>query len=294
MLNLATIKKNLQHHVKIFSSEIGERNIYLPEKLKSAENYINGCIKTYGLNYERQAYNYHHTEVANIIAFKPDTTIDGYYLIGAHYDTERGSPGADDNASALSVLLECCRLFSEKNLSTPMKFVFFTLEENPAYHTPKMGSTVFARTAREKNETIIGSIILEMVGYTAEKQTYPFPLNLFGYKNSGDFLGIIGNYHSRDFCNKVIEIFNRNNNLPIQKAIFPGKGKILPVSRKSDHASFWDYNYKSLMLTDTSFLRNPHYHKKSDTHDTLDYDYMAQLVLNLFNFMVCIKEFPHH
>lgn len=288
-MNPKTIKENLLQHVKYLSSEIGERNICVSDTLKKAELYIIDQISSYKLSSYRQAYHYNNTEVANIIASASDDKLREYYLVGAHYDTVKGSPGADDNASAVSVLLECCRLFSEEGISTPFKFVFFTLEERPAYHTPFMGSTVFAQNARAADETILGAIILEMVGYTAQKQSYPFPLNVFGYRKTGDFLGIVGNCHSNKFSNTLIDLFEQSGNLPLQKAVFPGKGKLFPVSRKSDHASFWDYNYRAVMLTDTSFLRNPHYHKQSDTYDTLDYDFMTSLVLNLFNVMKKIR-----
>ena len=176
-------------------------------------------------------------------------------------------------------MLELSRI--TQALFLPVKFIGFTLEERPAYHTSKMGSSMYVKKCLQTNEKIKGSVILEMVGFTANNQFYPFPFNFFKLPKNGDYLGVVGNFRSRNFGKVIVEGIREGSNLPVASFFIPGNGKILPVTRKSDHASFWDGNYCSIMLTDTAFARNPNYHKSSDTEDTLDYEFMYQLVLGL-------------
>jgi predicted AlkP superfamily pyrophosphatase or phosphodiesterase len=127
-------------------------------------------------------------------------------------------------------------------------------------------------------------ICLEMVGYTCHDkgcQDYPFPLMFFDYPKQGDFIGIVGNFKSRKFTNDLFEAFGRNQDLPVVKLTVPVGGFLLPSVRLSDHSSFWHRDYKAVMVTDTAFYRNPHYHRISDTMEKLDYAFMAELVKSL-------------
>jgi Zn-dependent M28 family amino/carboxypeptidase len=214
-----------------------------------------------------------------------------HYLVGAHYDSVAGTLGADDNASAVAVQLETARhlhaLKKNRKLDLSVKLVFFTLEEPPAFGTRYMGSRVYAQSARKRKEQIDGMICLEMVGYTCRKpgcQTYPFPLMFLGYPEQGDFIGIVDNFTSKGFTEKLYRMFCKNPDLPAVKLTVPLGGYMLPSVRLSDHASFWDQGYRAVMVTDTAFFRNPHYHRASDTMDTLDYGFMAQLVKSLLLF----------
>jgi Zn-dependent M28 family amino/carboxypeptidase len=147
-----------------------------------------------------------------------------------------------------------------------------------------MGSSVYAHNAWKSKEQIDGMICLEMVGYTCHDegcQDYPFPLTFFDYPKQGDFIGIVGNFKSRKFTNDLFEAFNRNPDLPVVKLTVPAGGFILPSVRLSDHSSFWHRGYKAVMVTDTAFYRNPHYHRTSDTMEKLDYDFMSELVESL-------------
>jgi Zn-dependent M28 family amino/carboxypeptidase len=169
-----------------------------------------------------------------------------------------------------------------------VSFVAFALEEPPAYGSRYMGSRVFAAEAHRKGVSIDAMICLEMVGYTCRQigcQDYPLPLRLRRYPKTGDFIGVVGNLKSRAFTRELSASFRRNPNLPVVSLTVPFNGWPLPAVRLSDHASFWRYGYRAVMLTDTAFFRNPHYHLPSDTMETLDLDFMAELVLSLVSFL---------
>jgi Zn-dependent M28 family amino/carboxypeptidase len=132
-------------------------------------------------------------------------------------------------------------------------------------------------------------ICLEMVGYTCRTpgcQRYPFPLMFMGYPETGDFIGIVGNFRSRPFARKLLASFRKNRNLPAIGLTVPFDGWLMPTVRLSDHASFWREGYPAVMVTDSAFYRNPHYHLPSDTLETLDVDFMARLVDSLVGFLV--------
>jgi len=213
------------------------------------------------------------------------------YLLGAHYDSVPGTVGADDNASAIAVQLETARhlqaLKDTEEMDLAVRFVSFALEEPPVFGTRHMGSRVYARKAKREKEKIDGMICLEMVGYSCHDpgcQRYPFPLMFLGYPKEGNFIGIVGNSGSREFTHSLIRAFQRNSELPVVKLTVPFRGWLIPSVRLSDHASFWDRGFKAVMITDSSFYRNPHYHQSSDTMEKLDYCYMAELVESLLIF----------
>ncbi len=199
--------------------------------------------------------------------------------------------GADDNASAIAVQLETARHLKElkghKELDLAVELVSFALEEPPVFGTRYMGSRVYALKARKEKEQIDGMICLEMVGYTCHEpgcQSYPFPLMFLGYPEQGNFIGIVGNLNSRGFTKALFRAFRRNPELPVVELTVPFGGWMLPSVRLSDHSSFWDQGYKAVMITDTAFFRNPHYHLSSDTMEKLDYGFMAELVESLLIF----------
>ena len=164
----------------------------------------------------------------------------------------------------------------------------FALEEPPVYGTKYMGSRVFATKAKREGTAIDGMICLEMVGYTCQNpgcQRYPFPMQFFGYPEEGTFIGIVGNVKSLQFNRALKRSFQRNPNLPVETLTVPFDGWILPSVRLSDHASFWSEGYRAVMVTDSAFFRNPHYHSPADTMETLDFDFMAELVVSLVTFI---------
>ncbi len=314
VIDIEKTMERLQSHLRILTVGIGERSVARPENLRKAEVYIRSFHEEIGLPVSLEPYRFRDIESANVIA-AADSIIDPVsspaggpatvvpaaapgsapstgprkrYLLGAHYDSVRGTVGADDNASAVAVQLETARYISELRdqgkLGVSIKFVSFTLEEPPAFLTACRGSRVHARAARRAGEKIDGMLCLEMVGYTCPSQNYPFPVKYLGYPGEGNFIGIVGNTRSAGLTRSIHKAFAENRELPAAMLTVPLNGWMLPSVRRSDHASFWDQGYQAVMITDTAFFRNPHYHKASDTMDKLDYRFMAQLVESLLLF----------
>lgn len=192
-------------------------------------------------------------------------------LIGAHYDAVPGTPGADDNATGMAVLLELARMFAAQPTKHPLRLVAFDMEEYGL-----LGSTDYAAKLKQEQQPLRLMISLEMLGYcdpTPGSQSYPSPLERF-YPNRGDFIALIGNWRTiRDLISISRSI--RKVGVPSQWLPVPNRGKIVPQTRRSDHAPFWDAGYPAMMVTDTAFMRNPNYHKPSDTIATLNLDFLT-------------------
>lgn len=282
----------LRDHVHALTVTIGERSVTMPENLLKTQQYITTSYEGMGLHAEIEPYHYYDLPVANVIArVEPEGTPTRRFLLGAHYDSVEGTVGADDNASAVAVLLETARqllaLARQKKLNVAVKCVAFALEEPPVFSTRYQASKVHAAGMRHRGESIDGMLCLEMVGYTCREkgcQEYPFPINLMGFPEQGDFIGLIGNYASRRLTGSISKAFKKNPALPAIPLTVPFSGWLMPSVRLSDHASFWDEGYPAVMITDSAFFRNPHYHMRSDTADTLDYGFMAGLVKSLVLF----------
>jgi Zn-dependent M28 family amino/carboxypeptidase len=261
----------------------------LPKNIEKTREYIENFYRSIGMPVHCEPYEYRNFTVSNVVAeisFCDNPT--KRYIVGAHYDSVVGTVGADDNASAVAVQLETARqlnmLKDRQELDMAVKFVSFPLEEPPTYGTRHMGSRVYAMKAWKEKEQIDGMICLEMVGYTSPNQDYPFPLMFLGYPKKGDYIGIVGDFGSRSFTSSLFKAFGKNPDLPAIKLTVPLGGYLLPSVRLSDHASFWDRGFKAVMITDTAFYRNPHYHMASDTMEKLDYRFMAELVESLVIF----------
>jgi len=282
----------LEHHLQTLTITIGDRSVYRPQNLERTAEYIESFYQDIGMNVRREPYQYKDLTVENVVAEISFTDNPAHrYVLGAHYDSVVGTVGADDNASAVAVQLETARylnaLVGSEKLDLSVKFVSFALEEPPIYGTRYMGSRVYAKKARKEKEQIDGMICLEMVGYSCHEpgcQEYPFPLMFFGYPKTGNFIGVVGNFNSLGFTRSIFKSFRKNSELPVIKLTVPLSGWILPAVRLSDHASFWDQGFKAVMVTDSAFYRNPHYHMSSDTMEKLDYRFMANLVESLLIF----------
>ncbi len=266
----------LRAHVEALAGTIGPRTPRLGDSLVRAEAYVHAALATAGLAVERRPYRFFGHEVANLVGVpEAARAARSWYLVGAHYDTVASTPGADDNASAVAVMLELARRLADHPL--PLRFVAFTMEEPPAFGTPWQGSRRFCRETRRRGERCAGAIVLEMVGFTSPVQTYPAPLRDRGYPTTGDFIGVIGDRGSAAFTEHLVAGMKAAGTLPVESLIVGLRGWILPIARLSDHASFWDRGWPAVMVTDTAFVRNPNYHEPTDTPDTLDYDFMARL-----------------
>jgi hypothetical protein len=292
MIDIQKTTERLQDHLRTLTRTIGERSVLLPKNIEKTKDYIENFYQSIGMPVHCEPYEYRNFTVSNVVAeisFCDNPT--KRYIVGAHYDSVVGTVGADDNASAIAVQLETARhlkmLKDHQELDIAVKFVSFPLEEPPTYGTRHMGSRVYAMKAWKEKEQIDGMICLEMVGYTCHHpgcQDYPFPLMFCGYPKKGDYIGIVGDFSSRSFTASLFKSFGKNPDLPVIKLTVPLGGFLLPSVRLSDHASFWDRGFKAVMITDTAFYRNPHYHQASDTMEKLDYRFMAELVESLVLF----------
>ena len=278
----ASSEQALYGHVHALSVVIGSRSLREVEKIRQAEQYIRTFLEKQEIPFELQGYDYEGNRYNNIVVtLEGGTRREETIVIGAHYDTTFGTPGADDNASAVAVLLELCRALKDYRPERTLRLIFFVLEEPPAFMTPAMGSYVYATQARDRGENVVGMISLEMVGYFNDaegSQAFPVPGMHWLFPDRGNFVGVVGNVASRDLTLAVAESMKAGSELPIEHLValpfVPGIGL-------SDHGSFWKMGFRAVMVTDTAFYRNPNYHGKNDTIGTLRFDKMSQLVRGL-------------
>ena len=277
------LETNLKSHVIFLSEKIGERNYLDTEKLDKAADYIEEKFHSYKCDVKRQSFKAENKTYYNIEAeVKGTSDKDKIIVIGAHYDTVIGTPGADDNASGVAGILELCRLTSEKPLPLTVRFVAFALEEPPFFRTRNMGSYVYAESLKKDSANVKGMIALEMLGYFCDKkgcQYYPLPFFRWFYPDRGNFLAFVGNIRSRQFTLKMKKAFQKSSSLPVESL---NTISLVPGVDLSDHLSFWRFGYPAFMITDTAFYRNPHYHGYGDRADTLDYKRMAEFVRGFF------------
>lgn len=282
-VELHRVEENIKRHIKILSSDIGERNFIQYKNLEDAADYISKEFKNYGFGLQEQVYILEGRSFRNIIAVKEGKVEPSKIIIVcAHYDSCFGSPGADDNASALAGLLELARLLYNNNLNKTVQFIAFTNEEPPFFMTADMGSLRYAKEAKRKGLDIEAVICLESIGYYREEkgsQTYPFGLGLF-YPDRGNFISVVSNFSSRPLLKKVIKEFKSKSNFPLEYLVAPVF--FAPAISFSDHSSFWKQGYKAVMVTDTAFYRNPFYHTQEDTYEKLNYGYISKVIKGLY------------
>ncbi|MGE0605484.1 MAG: M28 family metallopeptidase [Pirellulales bacterium] len=284
--DIQQIEASLRLHVDRLAGLIGPRTLDKPQTIQAATGYIEGQWSEMGYSVERETYDALGTAATNLVVERvgggrPDEIV----LLGAHYDTIAATPGADDNASAVAVLLEVSRLLREHASRRTVRYVAFACEEQPYFHTGAMGSQYHARQSRLRGDNIVGMLCLEMVGYytsAPNSQAVPpgIPKGLHRFfPRRGDFLAAVGNMRSGPLCWRFRRGFKRGaRRMPLFSICLPEK---IQEIRRSDNSSFWDQGYPALMLTDTSFLRNPHYHQPTDTPDTLNYARMAEVTLGV-------------
>jgi hypothetical protein len=271
----------LKQHVSVVAENIGERNIWKYGNLEASADYIEKVMKDLGYEVKKQDYMVMGKRVENlewelIGVHHPEEII----LVGAHYDSVLGSPGANDNASGVAAVLEIARLLRTERLSRTIRFVAFVNEEPPFFQTGKMGSRIYASRSHQNGEKIIAMISLETVGYyTHEKgsQKYPFPLSFF-YPDTGNFIGFVGNVSSRSLVREALEVFRSNTAFPSEGIAAPGW---FPGIGWSDNWSFWKEGYPAIMITDTALFRYPYYHTHQDIPDKIDYEQMARVVVGV-------------
>jgi Zn-dependent M28 family amino/carboxypeptidase len=253
-----------------------------PESLRAAEDYVAAQLSLLGLPVERRPFQFDGQTFENIVATKAGSRPERpRVLVGAHVDSVATTPGADDNASGVAALLEAARLLTPHRLAATVELVGFNLEEQQGL-TYMVGSRALAREARSRGIEYAGVLVLEMVGYTsalAGSQGIPWPLRWRRLPRSGNFLAVVGSTGSRRLLDRFVGAAQAAvPELPVVTHCTPFRGWLVPQTRLSDNAAFWDRGYPALMVTDTAFLRNPHYHRGSDRLETLDFEFMARVV----------------
>jgi len=273
--------ERLQTHLQAL---VGERHpVSSPEALKQAKNYLTEQFRRLGLKVTLHPFDalggtYYNVVAAlspSVSAGSPAPNEGPPLLLAAHYDTVPGSPGADDNASGLAVLLEVARSLRDMPLSREVRFIGFCLEEEDM-----LGSLAYAAHLKAGNQALRGAIVLECVGYcSVEEGSQLVPPGLpITVPSIGNFLGIVGNVASADLATSVERSANRAvPDLKTVSLLVPGQGELFPDTRRSDHAAFWAYGYPAVMLTDTANFRNPHYHQPTDSLETLGLTFLEQV-----------------
>ena len=276
------LREELRADVQKLAGEIGERNMHHYPQLMAAADFIEKSFSSAGLQPRRDTYQLNDLPCHNI-----ETEIHGasrqIIVIGAHYDSVLGAPGANDNGSGMAAVLALAHRLAKKQPSQTLRFVAFVNEEPPYFQTSQMGSLVYASRCKARGDQISAMISLETIGYFSDapdSQVYPSPLLGAFYPRVGNFIGFVGNIDSRRLVRRALTSFRRAERLPSEGAAVPA---FIPGVAWSDHWSFWQQGYPAIMITDTAPFRYPHYHALTDTPDKLEYDRFALAVSALEN-----------
>lgn len=284
-IDRSTIEANLRLHVDRLAGLIGPRNFTRSNSISATLGYLRSQWEEMGYLVAEENYDAIGDEATNLIVETPGgKRSEEIVLLGSHYDTCGNTPGADDNASAVAVMLEVSRLLSKHIGKRTARYVAFACEEPPYFNCSAMGSQHNAREARRRGDQITAMLCLEMVGYFRDEpgsQQLPETLPRFAkpfFPKRGNFLAAVGNLRSWQLLWPFRRGFKKSTNLPLFSIALP---EVIHEIRLSDNSSYWDQGYPALMLTDTSFLRNPHYHMTTDTPETLDYFRMTDVTLGV-------------
>ena len=271
---------SLREDVRVLAGDIGERNFKRYESLQAAADFIEERFRACGWAPRRQTYEARGKTFANLEAEAPGRERPAeIVVVGAHYDTVSGSPGANDNGSAVATLFALAAAFAKRPTARTLRLVAFVNEERPFLHTSKMGSRVYAKRSRERGERIVGMLGLETLGYCSEAVGSQ-RLSLGGWllPRRGDFIALVANRASRPLLDRVAKTFSEPVGLPCRGLVLPTH---FPGAWSSDHWSFWKEDYPALMVTDTAPLRYPYYHKPEDTLDKVNYRWLYRVARSL-------------
>ena len=271
------LREELRADVQKLAGEIGERNLWHYAQLNAAADFIEKSFSRAGLYPRRDTYEVHGQACHNIEVEIPGARPE-ILLIGAHYDSVFGSPGANDNGTGVAATLALARRFAGRKTEHTLRFVAFVNEEPPYFLSDEMGSFVYAGRCKARGDKISAMISLETIGYFSDapnSQRYPSPgLGIF-YPKVGNFIGFVSNIQSRTLLRRVVALFRKHAKIPSEGAALPA---FIPGVSWSDQWSFWRNGYPGIMVTDTAPFRYPHYHSSSDTPDKLDYDRFTLVV----------------
>lgn len=281
-------ESRLRSDVVTLASITPSRNSFNMASLNAAANFIFDEFAKTGCLAKEQTYKLKGKTFRNISCyFGPEVA--PLMVIGAHYDVHyNDNPGADDNASGVAGVLELARMVSalKPRLTHRLELIAYTLEEQPHFNSKSMGSQVHAASLIKAKAPLKLMISVEMIGYFSDEPgSQKFPLTFLKpiYPDTGNFIGVIGQLFDRSNVKRVKTLMQIASPLPVYSLNAPG---FLPEAGYSDHKSYWDLGLPAVMVTDTAFLRNPNYHRPTDTPDTLDYRRMADVVRGLYSVAV--------
>jgi Zn-dependent M28 family amino/carboxypeptidase len=262
----------------MLAGTIGERNLWRYGALEQAAQYISTQLTANAYTPRRQTFELAKLPLSNVEAVLEGTTRGAeIVVVGAHYDTVVGCPGANDNATGVAAVLELAQRFSRRPQPRTIRFVAFVNEEPPFFQTAHMGSAFYANALRSRDERVVGMLSLETMGYySEEKSSQRYPAAFSGlYPDVGNFIGLVSNLASIRLLLRARRAFRRRTSFPLQSAAMPAA---IPGVGWSDHWAFWQAGYAAIMVTDTAPFRYPWYHTAEDTPDRLDYDRLAHVV----------------
>ena len=271
------LESQVRSDVNFLADTVGERNVqHKSMQLEQAAAFIDRSMNFAGYQPRSQWYSVAGTKCRNIEAEIRGTDPHGdMVIVGAHYDSAPGSPGADDNASGVAVMLALARSLAGTRPSRTLRFVGFVNEEPPYFWRPEMGSLVYAKKCSQQGDHVVAMISIESVGYysmSRASQQYPAGFGAT-YPSRGNFVAIVGNLPSRLLVDETVSTFRTTGAYPVIGAAVPhttlGAGW-------SDHWSFWHQGFLAVQITDTALYRNPYYHTARDTPDRLNYDHLAR------------------
>lgn len=280
-------KERMYEDVKFLTELRPYRNYQNKESLRKVCEHIKQVFLDAGLKVSEQKWMVGNEEYTNVIGiYKPN--ISRRLVVGAHYDVCGDQPGADDNASAVAGLLETARLIGQQQPQTnyAIELVAFCLEEPPFFGTKSMGSYIHAQSLYEADVEVIGMICYEMIGYFSDQpNSQPYPNSELSkiYPSTANFIVVVGIQDYADFNNDVQKLIASNSAIDVQVISFPTDNQLAGMS---DQRNYWHFGYQALMINDTSFLRNPNYHLKSDTIETLDFIKMAEVINGTYHAIV--------
>jgi len=277
------IASNMREHVTAIASR--EHNFLKLAELESVARYIEAALAGSGRAVATQSFRSGPVDVRNIeVEVCGDARASEIIVVGAHYDSVLGAPGANDNGSGVAAVIELARLAAAGKPARTLRFVAFVNEEPPFHHSDAMGSRHYARRARERGENIVAMLSVETIGWysdTPGSQRYPFPLGFF-YPSTGNFIAFVSNLASRGLLHEAIDAFRSHAAIPSEAVAAPAW---IPGVDWSDHWAFWKEGYPALMVTDTAPYRYPHYHTSEDTPDKVDYERVARVVTGLYGML---------
>jgi len=300
MESITTNQQNLTNHVRFLTELNPARNYQNIESLAKASAYIEQHFESLGLETRRQVWTVYGQEYSNVVArYTSPLPNEGseprpLLVVGAHYDVAGDQPGADDNASAVAGLMETARLLAElkPDLAYDIELVGYCLEEPPFFGGSDMGSYVHAKSLHDAGIPVKGMIYYEMIGYYSDEpgsQPLPDPSLVGLVPTVGNFIGVIGRPENGEFNQAFYQAMAKDSEIEVVGIGLPDQhfpSALSGLVGMSDQRNYWKFGYPALMINDTSFVRNPHYHQVTDIMDTLDFDRLTQAVNSAYRGIV--------